>query len=1312
MKNSLNLVESKNQNRPRCVLDIEAGLKKGYTKLLPKSILSFRPSQIRFFDKIRPDLATLTFGEEIIIQKNTGTGKTLLFLILAKLASKNSQVAIVVPTIELGNQTIKSIKKYFPDLKVNFVYSSEDDKDNASKGLSKDSNIIVIVKNSLSKLEEINYIDHTLFNPKLFILDESHTHQNDNIREALNKYQDTSVFVSFTATPLKTRIDKKNPDDIQVLVGDGVQWLQRKNAPYGRLVFEDNPDELLADKEILPIKWHPILSRELRFDNVEESAETGDFNEASLNQTLETTWNSLVEQINNDIINNDIYKDRHNFFVACPNSTALTDYAAHELHKSSGYDVAVVTAKKRGIYTNGKFIPSTLEDIQGHNWKDDKKFIYQIRQLREGYNDVSIDCVIMLSFTKMIADYIQTVGRGGRVHADQVFLLVVDILSSRFSVANPVSAPVVLGLLSARENELLLTNKQKSLGETSNPDFAIHEEFVMSQMYESFEYPFQATQRIKKDALRNHSNVLNSLDVIEALMSILQQKIASGSLLNKLILTPASYPRDFEALKHMDLDKLKLIKFNPSITYIELPKYLINKYQSEAVDKADVASQANIILSLHEADLGDIPKDQIKNKIVELLNQRPELYNRLIDPKDKLFKTILKTFQKRPEAKAIEPVSPDAVSLKPATATADESKKNIQKVEQSSIADIFKSYLEHNQSLSQAVNSIISAVPDKTISADTLITNFALFLNTTKRTTRADFEDWFQKVLFKNEISLERYAREYITKITEFDPTILKKTLETENIVKQKNTTDSSSQVIEELKTNSLYSQLLEQFKKVESFNVGLVFTDEKVKNHLLKYLSTQSTLGISQFIDGSNPKINNELKNRFLYYLMTKVVPDKVKSLNKFRISQGSVYQISSPAFLEEIVQGGYYSTTPYLDPLILITIPDIYKIVTSAGLEIDVAIVKLKRFYTYAAKKDRCEDYASFLNEISALLLKENINTNEDYLPVVIEDNRVLNMDLHNQITSSFPNANPALSEEYYQLFIKIYKNCKDTDKNKKSTLERVLQKTNYIISVHTLLIENFYENSTLADARILQPHLKNTDYSNWSTLDPKQKKTLVLNMSDNSYFTSSALSKMLKTKIIIARKEQGEKQNIAIIESTPFISSRSVQTSNLATKSIDLDRNQNLVNQEFSQLNTKKLRNIDMIQELMVSDGYTNISTELITALLGRIVDSKGPRGGNCYQNSSYFGIVYTDITYLELLLKVKIWVLKSDCSHVTESCIKELFKGKEVPEECLMLVGTKKYYNFSKFINQQTSDTNEPPKTQESQPSYTTRQAITQ
>jgi hypothetical protein len=70
MKNSLNLVREEQQNRPRCIQDIEAGLKKGYANLLPKSILSFRPSQIRFLDKIRPELATLTFGEEIIIQKN------------------------------------------------------------------------------------------------------------------------------------------------------------------------------------------------------------------------------------------------------------------------------------------------------------------------------------------------------------------------------------------------------------------------------------------------------------------------------------------------------------------------------------------------------------------------------------------------------------------------------------------------------------------------------------------------------------------------------------------------------------------------------------------------------------------------------------------------------------------------------------------------------------------------------------------------------------------------------------------------------------------------------------------------------------------------------------------------------------------------------------------------------------------------------------------------------------------------------------------------------------------------------------------
>jgi superfamily II DNA or RNA helicase len=777
IKNSLNLVRSVEQNRPRCIQDIEAGLKKGYTKLLPKSVPSFRPSQIRFLDKIKPELSTLTIGEEIIIQKNTGTGKTLLFLIFAKLASKNSQVAIVVPTIELGNQTIDSIKKYFPGLKINFVYTSADDKTNATKGLSRDSKIIVIVKDSLSKLEEIEYIDHSHFDPKLFILDESHTQQHDEIREALNKYQDKAVFLSFTATPLNTQIDKKNPDDIAVVVGDSVHWLPRKDVPYGRLVFEDNPDELIADKEILPIKWHPILSRELRFDNVEESRETGDFNEASLNQTLETTWNSLVEQINSDIINNDIYDDRHNFFVACPNSTALTDYAACKLNESSGYDVAIVTAKKCEIYTNGKFKPMSREDIQNHNWKDGKKFIYQIRQLREGYNDESIDCVVVLSFTKKVADYLQTIGRGGRVHPGQEHLLVVDILSTRSSVANPVSAPLVLGLLSAKENELLLTDKQKSLGEVNEPDFAVHQEFVMSQMYESFEYPFQATERIKKDSLRNYNHILNSLDTIEALMAILQQKVENGAQLHKFVLTPTGYPRDLKGLQQMNLDELKLIRFNPSITYPELPKYLINKYQSEATDKGDTASQAEIILGIHKAYIGDTSPDLIKNKLVELLSKKPELYNRLINPKDKFFRTILGTFEKESEAVRSKYEKPEVETSKNDETIQNRLKGNVRQVNQNSIPGIFNSYLEHDENLRQAMDKIIAGVADKTVSSETLFVNFALFLNKTKRTTRANFEDWLQNLLDGENQILQRYLSEYLNKINDFPLTILKKTL-------------------------------------------------------------------------------------------------------------------------------------------------------------------------------------------------------------------------------------------------------------------------------------------------------------------------------------------------------------------------------------------------------------------------------------------------------------------------------------------------------------------------------------------------------
>jgi superfamily II DNA or RNA helicase len=1322
MESSLNLAKQEQSKTNRCIEAILNGLESGYGNLLPESVSSFRPSQVAWLDKVKSLLPTLSPGEEIVTQKDTGTGKTLLLSIVAMLASKHGQVAIVVPTIALGNQTIDALKDYFPGLNINFIYTSEDNKTNATKGLSKGSSIVVIVQDSLAKLKDIEYIDHTHFDPQLIIIDESHLSQSTAVRSGIEPYKEQSVIWDFTATHYRTRIDKKNNDDIPVSAGDSVHWLPRKNVPYGRLIFEDNPDSLLADKEILPIRWHAILSDELRFDKVEESQETGDFNEASLNQTLETSWNTLVQQVNNDIINNPVYENRHNFFFACPNSTDMADNAAAELSKASGHETAVVTAKKCGIYKNGKFTPKTQEAILKRKWKDGKKYVFQIRQLREGYNDDSIDCVLMLNFTKIVADYLQNIGRGRRVHPGQDDLLVVDIIPNRGSVANPVSAPMVLGLMSAREDELLLTDRQKNLSEPGEVDFTIRQEFVMSQMYDCFEYPFQTTERLKKTSLRSYSNTINSSDVIDAIIDILEQKVNNGAQLNKLVYKPSGYPADLAGLRQMDQSELRMVKFNPSITHFDLPNYLIAKYQSEIINITTPESRVEMVLSIHADVLSGLPIALIKQKIGELLVQRPQLYDRLIDPKSNIIKSVVsdilqKSRPKNTRKDSSSVVTPNMASVDTPKNAQSRSKADKKREYQDSIPGIFSEYLEHEIILQQAIDKICEGIDDKQISRDTLIVNFALFLNRSKLAGKAKFEDWLQLTLIKNDGSLNRIANEYILKATEISPAILGIALKIENIVKQKYNNEASIKIFETLKTKLIYTMLLEQCRSVKSFNIGLVLSEEVIKGHIIKYLSKQTTKGISQFFDESDTTNILQIADRFLHYLMTTAVPTHLKSLSKYHISQGTIYQISSPQLVDEIIKNSYYSSQAYLDPLILVTMPDVFNIISASGLDTETAINKLKSWIIYYPNRNPAKGgYSEFLNEISIFLVNKANIIDEDYMPINIADNRILNLDLEARVLRSFPYSDPVLVEEYYQLFIKIYKNTKDTDKNKKSTFEKNLEKTRFVASLHDFLSQNVSEKATVKDAKILQPHLRGVDFQSWTQMSDDQKNAAVLEMVTGGYFKTSAISPIVISTLILSRKEQVTSQNQAIIRSTPFIEPTSLNVSQSHTGSHDININQGLVDKEFSKLISNKQRNLEMVQkELSDSNGFKNISTDLIKGLLEIIVNLKGPRGKNYQENSNYFGVVYSNLSYQELLLKVRLFVNRENPNLVTETCIKELYRGKQVPDSCIVFVGTKKYIDFSKVKDQQLDTpslqgSNVP--NLESLPSYTSKQAIAQ
>ena len=77
--------------------------------------------------------------------------------------------------------------------------------------------------------------------------------------------------------------------------------------------------------------------------------------------------------------------------------------------------------------------------------KGEIKFLFSINQLKEGFDEPSVDAIMMMNFTKSVSDYIQILGRGLRQHESKEYAIIVDYLPNKYSKVNPLIASVALG---------------------------------------------------------------------------------------------------------------------------------------------------------------------------------------------------------------------------------------------------------------------------------------------------------------------------------------------------------------------------------------------------------------------------------------------------------------------------------------------------------------------------------------------------------------------------------------------------------------------------------------------------------------------------------------------------------------------------------------------------------------------------------------------------------------------------------------------------------------------------------------------------
>ncbi len=1268
-------------------------------EFLPPNIKDLRNSQNQLFFRLVEDFKNMKRGDERIIQKDTGTGKTLIFAMLTKIASQKGQVAIVVPTINLAQQTIGKLKEYYPEMEIDYVYSKTEHSQLAKRGVRKSSRIIVIVEDSLKRLETISYLDHAHFNPDLIILDESHLLQSDLFRKRLDKYK--AYILSFSATPYRTRINKLNDDDIAVLNGDTVNWLPLHLAPYGTLIHQDNPKQLLADKEILPVTWHIIKDAKLRFDGVDINSDTGDYAEESLNTKLEANWVDIIDSYISDYSSDEIFMGRKNFFIACPNNTELARKGAEMFHRKTNEEVAIVTAKVSGIFKSGEFHPMSQEAIKSYSWYG-KKHIFQIRQLREGYDDPSIDCVVMLNFTQIVSDYIQTIGRGRRVHDHLESLLVIDVVPINSSIMNPVNAAIALGTFEAISSQSNM-NVISNLETNNNENPTLKYEYNMESLYASFEYPSATLNRLKNTELRQFKHIITLADVLEEITIILQQKQAEGVPLNMLIKTPSMYPNTFDEIANLSTAKMQLIKFNPSITYIELTKKLLERFSSilmPAKLEKTVAEKVEQVMKIHNQLFINlnVSKQQANQILTDLFTKTDTAFDKCLDASNHFLEHFLNA------------------KLHPQSTVAKSSIHQIPK--KSKVQKPRNTPLNLQLKDEEYINSMLK----EALSIDKFRQVWErIQLNLSNTEKEQVFLNWvieimrYYKKIYTN-LTLD-HINEFVlidlhdSKYLEYDiaskiKNIGSEKLQTTLSIENSLYITSSSLVFKSFFTpevmDIIRNNLHESIEYLPRLGLEIQITNAMLIEQIKSYLKKNPIGEITQLYDTlvlKNPINENQIKKLNSQIIKSTIQNQLPKTIAK-HLRENTEFIPNTP--LLQFIKTYLPHQKGLRIPQVAAVLPEIQEVLQNNLISTldGISILKTIYFDNLILKKQGTRKleltYDQIIHAIKVYI--EDYTSSDSKSKLLIIDGAFINNETHQRIHKSLQIFSPEKITRLYDYLISIFSKTASHNRSEQH-LESMIDKVVYI-GYLDIYISKLSENASFRDACFMYNSFAETipvedlvNLANRTTINKQtiaifktiynKRKTIFQHLSKPFQAVISTHVAEEKNNLIVQIQNELHKNSLhEYIEPLTHeqLTIISINTKNAAVS----DQVQN----EYDSLRENKFESSKMIKNRLEKAGYLDVNLEMLEHTINFVMASKGVNAKTKIQQSQFFGNVYSFDIIGECLRLYKLHVCKSNTNFVTKDFLNLVYgvSKSNMNEKNILRQGVKEYYNISSVNNE--------------------------
>ena len=316
-----------------------------------------RPPQQIVFNKIKNELKN--GNKRILISAPTGFGKTILsYQIFKDAIAKNNRVLFTSHRIQLAEQS----RDKFIDLNLSFLQGN-------SEGFKEDYSLLVATLQTLINVQ-INP-------PKIVIIDEVHYAYESNLIQSLFLKFPDAIFLGLSATP----VDNKN------FLLDG----------FDTIIDDYQTEDLIKLGWLVPFKVFSPMAIDTK--NIKISSTTNDYQEKSLLDEV------LKPDINSSIVDN---------YLKLGDNKKFISFALNKKH----CEVLKLTFISKGINTEIISADTSKADrikIFKNFANGTTKGLISIEILTAGFDDPTVQCIILASPTKSWKKYIQSAGRGIRL---------------------------------------------------------------------------------------------------------------------------------------------------------------------------------------------------------------------------------------------------------------------------------------------------------------------------------------------------------------------------------------------------------------------------------------------------------------------------------------------------------------------------------------------------------------------------------------------------------------------------------------------------------------------------------------------------------------------------------------------------------------------------------------------------------------------------------------------------------------------------------------------------------------------------------